>query len=161
MCASIFGQRGSLLDTLIHPALQCEVSFFWWDFPAGVFCRGRADAAVFEHNLLGDLKSCQDAGQDFKFACRDWLYHWQAAFYRRGLRKLGIPIENFVFFAIEKKKPWLYAPWEMPEAAIEDAEHKILDELVRYKECLDANFWPGYPQHLREVDYSDYWLREE
>jgi len=159
MCASIFGQGGSLRDTLIHPALQCEVSFFWWD--GGVFCRGRADIAMFEFAFVGDLKSCQDADDEFKFAVRDWLYHWQSAFYQRGLRKLGHPVDDFVFFAVEKKAPFLYRPWVMPREAVEDAERKILIQLDRYKECLTNNFWPGYTAELGTVDYPDSWLLYE
>lgn len=159
MCASIFGQQGSLLDTLIHPDLQCEVSFFWWD--NGVFCRARADIAMFRYAFLGDLKSCQDAAEDFKFSVRDWLYHWQAAFYKRGMRKLGHPIDDFVFFAIEKRAPYLYRPWVMPAAAVEDAEQKILKQLELYKECLAANFWPGYPEELGTIDYPESWLLYE
>lgn len=161
MCASIFGQGGALVDVLTHQDLQCEMSFFWWDHPAGVFCRARADIAMINYKLLGDIKSCQDADEDFKFAVRDWLYHWQAAFYKRGLRTLGYPIDDFVFFAIEKQRPYLCAPWVMPGAAVDDAERKILTELLRYRECLDANFWPGLPDEIRLVDYPESWLNYE
>lgn len=165
MCASVFGQQGSLIATLTHPDLQTEMSFFWWERVGKdrkpVFCRGRADAAVLEHGLAGDVKSCQDADHDFNFAVRDWLYHWQAVFYRRGLRHLGIHIEDFVFFAIEKKKPFLYAPWTMPRSAQDDAERKILNELERYQECLEQNFWPGYDQQIKDVDYPEFWLLQE
>jgi hypothetical protein len=161
MCASIFGQGGSLLEVLTHPNLQTEMSFFWWDRPTNVFCRGRADIAILDHLILGDVKSCRDADHDFNYAVKDWLYHWQAVFYKRGLRHLGIIIEDFVFFAIEKQKPFLYAPWSMPRSAQEDAEQKILVELERYKKCLETNFWPGYDQQLKEVDYPDFWLMQE
>lgn len=161
MCASICGQRGSLPEVLSFPTKLIELSFFWWDFPAGVFCRGRADIAVLEHLLVGDLKSCQDADDDFKYAVRDWKYHYQNAFYKRGLRKLGYPIEDFIFWAIEKKKPFLYAPWDIPRNATEEAEQNILKLLPLYRECLDAKFWPGYPPNIRTVEYSEHWLNEE
>lgn len=161
MCASICGQRGSLPEVLSFPGRHVELSFFWWDFPSGVFCRARADVAVLEHLLVGDLKSCQDAGEDFNYAVRDWKYHYQNAFYKRGLRKLGYPIEDFVFWAIEKKKPFLYAPWNMPRDATEEAERNILKLLQQYRECLDTKFWGGYPQHIRTVEYPEQWLNKE
>jgi hypothetical protein len=161
MCASIAGQGGSLPAVLLHPQLHTELSFFWWDHPAGVFCRARADIAILEHALVGDTKSCQDASDDFNYAVRDWKYHYQNAFYKRGLRKLGYPIDDFVFFAIEKKKPFLYRPWVIPRDATEDAERKILILLDRYRECLDTGIWPGYPEEIGTIEYPESWLNKE
>lgn len=161
MCASIAGQGGSLPAVLSHPRLQTELSFFWWDHPAGVFCRARADIAILQHALVGDLKSCQDASEDFNYAVRDWKYHYQNAFYKRGLRKLGITIDDFVFFAVEKKKPFLYRPWVIPRDATEDAERKIVNMLARYRECLDTGIWPGYPEEIGTIEYPEFWLNKE
>jgi hypothetical protein len=161
MCASIFGQGGSLRDVLTHPSLKCEVSFFWWDYPAGVFCRGRADAAIFEFNFVGDVKSCQDADEDFEKSVKDYLYNFQAAFYKRGLRKLGVPIHDFVFFAIEKKKPWLYRPWIISESNIDHADRIITTMLMQYKDCLEEDFWPGYTPEIGAIDLPEFWLQRQ
>jgi hypothetical protein len=161
MCASIYGQGGALPAVLAYPGRHTELSFFWWDHPAGVFCRARADVAILEHGLVGDVKSCQDASEDFNYAVRDWKYHYQNAFYKRGLRKLGHPIDDFVFFAIEKKKPFLYRPWIIPRDATEDAERKILTLLSRYRECLDSGIWPGYPEEIGTIEYPEFWLNKE
>jgi hypothetical protein len=161
MCESVRGQGGPLVDVINYEGMVTEASFFWWDYPSKVFCRGRADIAILEHGFVGDVKSCQDANEDFKFAVKDWLYHWQAAFYKRGMRWLGHPIGDFVFFAIEKKKPYLYKPWVMPESAVDHAEHKIMTLLEQYKVCLEENKWPGYSLEIEALPYPESWLQFE
>lgn len=161
MRASIESQGGPLLDVLNFPEKIVEASFFWTDWPTGIHCRGRADVSILEHGFTGDVKSCQDADEDFKFAVRDYLYHWQAAFYKRGLRTLGYPIEDFVFFAIEKTRPYLYRPWIMPQEAVRRAENKIIDLLPKFKMCLETGEWPGYPSDIAVLPYPDSWLDYE
>lgn len=159
MRGEVRSQGGALISCLDHPGLQVELSFFWWDYPSRVFCRARADIAILEHGVLGDVKTCNKAGEDFKLSVRDWLYHWQASFYTRGMRKLGIEIAEFPFFAIEKRMPYLYASWYMPRNALDHADKEITRLLMEYRECLDANKWPGYPQEIRTIEYPDSWLR--
>lgn len=161
MRTSIVNQGGPLLDVINFPSKIVEASFFWTDWPTGIHCRGRADIAILEHGIAGDVKSCQDADEDFKFAVRDFLYHWQAAFYKRGLRTLGYPIEDFVFFAIEKTKPYLYRPWIMPQEAVRRAENRIIELLPKFKMCLETGEWPGYPSDITVLPYPDSWLDYE
>lgn len=158
MCASIKNQGGPLVSCMDYPGLLTEVSFFWWDYPSKVFCRGRADMAILEHGIAGDVKSCIDADDDFKFSVHDYLYHFQDAFYRRGLRRLGVEIEDFPFFAIEKSKPYLYKTWIMTEAMKRHAESRIIKLLDEYRICLDTNEWPGYSTEIEPIPYPDSWL---
>lgn len=161
MRESIKKQGGPLVSCMEYPGLLTEVSFFWWDYPSKVFCRGRADMAIFEHGIAGDVKSTVDADEDFKFAVRDYLYHWQAAFYKRGLRWLGIEISDFPFFAIEKSKPYLYSSWSMPEQITRHAENKIITLLDEYRVCIDTGVWPGYPTEIAPIPYPASWLDYE
>ncbi len=161
MRESIKEQGGPLVSCMEYPGLHTELSFFWWDYPSKLFCRGRADMAILEHGIAADVKSCVDADEDFKFSVRDFLYHWQAAFYKRGFRTLGLPIEDFPFFAIEKSKPYLYSSWSMPESIVRHAENRILKLLNEYRVCVDTGTWPGYPTDIAPIPYPDSWLDYE
>ena len=161
MRSSVFGQGGALIDCLTHPDMLPEVSFFWWDHPAGVFCRGRADLLVLEHGIAGDVKSCQHADDEFEKAVKDYLYGWQAHFYCRGLRRLGIEIGDFVFFAIEKSKPYLTRPWVISEDDLSHADRIISQLLIEYAECLRTGIWPAYPTEIGTIKLPSFWLQKQ
>jgi hypothetical protein len=49
----------------------------------------------------------------------------------------------------------------MPQNATEEAERNILKLLDEYRVCLDSDFWPGYPETIGTIDYSEFWLNKE
>lgn len=154
---AVLGRPGVLRDLIEHPDTIKEFAFFWPDALTGVECRGKADGALLQHGVGFDIKMVEDAGEAFVRSVRDYLYHWQRAFYSDGLAELGAPIDSFLFITIEKNAPFQYRAWELPGFLIERARERIQETLAAYKRCRDANDWPGYPLGIETLPYPEAW----
>lgn len=111
----------------------------------GVPVRCRPDFLNEALGLCVDLKTTSDASADgFAKSVANFNYHIQAAFYTDILRLCGKRVENFLFIAVETKKPYMTGFYTLDEAAIEQGRKTYLALLERYKLCLERNEWWGY-----------------
>ena len=111
----------------------------------GVSVKCRPD--FFNENLVLciDLKTTSDASADgFARSVASFNYHVQAAFYSDILKSLGKTVNNFLFIAVETKKPFMVGFYTLDDAAIEQGRKTYQALLERYKLCLARGEWWGY-----------------
>ena len=127
----------------------------WWDDPGtGLRCKIRIDC-LKDNSIIVDIKSTQ-AGSPTNFLreVRRWQYALQAAFYTRGLnsayRAAGVNrvVEAFIFVCVENYEPYEISTYMLANSILQEANERIDESLVRYKECLEKDEWPGYPDEI-------------
>jgi hypothetical protein len=123
---------------------QYEKSIYWHDPDTGILCKARPD--ILHQNMVCDLKSTLNASmREFQRSINSYGYHLQAGMIHEGLKHaLGIEIWNFIFIAIEKEEPYAIAVYPLDEVAIAHGIVDFKNTLMRFKNCLDDNYWPGY-----------------
>jgi hypothetical protein len=123
---------------------QNEKSIYWHDDETGILCKCRPD--VLHDNMIVDLKTTSDASEkSFQYSIWKYGYHIQAAMMQDGISKiLNKKIEDFIFIAVEKKAPFGIAVYILDNPSIEKGRDEYKELLVKYKECLEKNEWPGY-----------------
>lgn len=120
-----------------------ELSIRWEE--DGVVCKARVDFVAPDHGVALDLKSARDASPDgFARAAANYRYNRQEAWYRRGLRAVGIDIRAFVFVAQEKAPPYAAAAYTIPDYAVAAGEAEAISRLVEYQASKDTGHWPAY-----------------
>ncbi|MCD8212867.1 MAG: PD-(D/E)XK nuclease-like domain-containing protein [Campylobacter sp.] len=111
----------------------------------GVKVKCRPDFYNENLGLVVDLKTTSDASAaGFAKSVANFNYHIQAAFYSDILRQNGKTVNNFLFIAVETKKPYMVGFYELDNVAIEQGRESYLKLLELYKLCLKRNEWWGY-----------------
>lgn len=139
-----------------HPAARLvldrgnrEITAYWRDPRIGQRCRARPDYLNDEMTLVADLKTCQSAAPAvFSRAAHRYRYHVQAAWYSDGLKRLGCPVEHFVFVCVESTAPYAVACYALEEAAVELGRELYRRDLETYIKCERENRWPGYSEEI-------------
>ncbi len=136
-----------------------EISVVWYEENNGykIKCKSRLDRYGFlnEWPVIGDLKSTRNAGRrQFERSILDFGYDVQAAHYLAGLESLfpiesGDPYRRFLFLAVESSPPHVPAVYELDDEALEEGNRKRLVYLNKWRECVDSNKWPGYPDGVQ------------
>lgn len=148
-------QLAGHLDTAdAFTAGKPEQTLIWQE--DGVWCRARLDwlpdsGAVFPDYKSTDASASPDAWQRILFSLG---FDIQAAFYRRGIRALGL-CENpeFKFVVQETEAPFDLCVIGLMPAAVDLADFKKVAEAIsRWKWCLKHDRWPGYPNRTCYVD---------
>ncbi len=139
-----------------------EASAFWHHERTGLQCRCRPDLVVPKMKLMVDLKTTADASAwNWARTAGNLGYHVQEGMYTEGWNKAGgDPTEAFIFVVIEQKAPFCTAVYELPPHAAEEGRMVMERALDRYKECLESNKWPGYPERVVELDIPKFSYRE-
>jgi len=115
---------------------KAEQAYFWQDERTGEKCKCKAD---YVSDVIVDLKTCSSAAPGaFSKACADFKYHWQQAWYSRG-----IGIDDFYFIALEKKT-YFVEVYQLDKEAVELGMRQIDAALDRYILCRDFDDWPTY-----------------
>jgi exodeoxyribonuclease VIII len=128
-----------------------EKSIYWIDPDTGVLCKCRPDIL---HEIganvviVCDLKTTINASEKaFQRSVYNYGYHVQAAMISEGIKaQMNRQVDEFIFIAVEKLKPYLTAIYFLDKNAIEKGREEFKKLLVQYKECLEKNNWPGYEQ---------------
>jgi len=139
---------------------RAEQSLFWVDERTGVTCRARVD--WLRHNVIVDLKSCQDASRSgMQRAFANYRYAMQAQWYRAGVEAVTGKRLPFVFVCVEKDPPhlvglyWLDDQWE----AIADQQNRRALDL--YASCESAGEWPGYSDEIQTLSPPAWLIYQE
>lgn len=147
----------SVAREMLDPAhIRVEQSFYWPDPDTGFLCRGRADVANDDYQVLMDLKSTVDASTDsFRRAVRDYGYHIQAAHYLDGWHRAGgwKPVE-FIILAAEKEAPYLCASYVLDAADIAEGRAELRKLLAIWRHCEETGDWPGYDPGLQSLSLN-------
>ena len=118
-----------------------EQSVFWEEDD---MLKCRPDA--WHPGTLVDLKTARDANpNEFGKVAHSFGYHQSAAHYIDGVKAATGEELPFHFVLVEKTAPYLVSVVELDAEAINIGRE--LNERAKriYRECVEANTWPGYP----------------
>lgn len=135
-----------------------EVSMFWEDPDTGLQMKSRCDAFNLDYGLIVDLKSSVTAKAD-KFLNKAIAmgYHRQAAVYQDGAKILGQPFQDYVLIVAENTAPNEVAVSRMLPELVEVGRREYKALLASYKECLEKDHWPSYPEGIQDLG-APLWL---
>lgn len=131
-----------------------EVSIFWQQ--NGVYCKCRIDRlsinsmgiALFDQKGFGDISS----DNLIKWQVLDKKYHWQMAFYGMAVYDIFKEFPNqYAWVFCEDKAPFEHKIRSAPQKLIQVARDEILQQLEKYKTCLEFGVWPGYEEEIKEL----------
>ena len=151
-----------IIRQIAEDAILAEPSAFWTDEETGLECRCRPDIYSPALEIIADLKSTGSAAPfGWSKIAADKGYHAQEAFYSDGWTKAGGGhVDGFIFIVIEDEFPHLTAVYELTPKAVAEGRAAMAAALGRYKECRDAGVFPGYPDHVQELELPAWSYRE-
>jgi hypothetical protein len=114
-----------------------ERAIVWTDTETGLRCKARIDHLGDE--LLVDLKTTDDVTR-FGWFAEQLGYHSQLAFYRRGLRALGIDVPARIV-AVECKPPHRVELVALAAARLEAGERECARLLRLVAACRSSKTW--------------------
>ena len=118
----------------------------------GVPVRCRPDYYNEKLGVVVDLKTTIDSGhKGFMSSVGKFNYHIQVAFYSDVMKSLGMPVNKFLFVAVEKKSPHMVGFYELDHVAIEEGQRKYKEALELYKKCKDDDNWWGYADYNKDT----------
>lgn len=130
-----------------------------WDID-GIACKGRIDAYVESRGIILDLKTTQNVTTKvFSKSIWQYGYHYQAAWYQRGLHALGYPADKFVFIAVESSSPYGVKVYELDDDVLRTAQQKIDEWLIIYQMCESTKSWPGYSDDIEIISLPS-WAKD-
>ena len=71
-------------------------------------------------------------------------YAFQAAFYLRGARALGLSPKRFLFVVAENTAPFATSIVEADDYMLAWADALVSDAITRWRDCLANNHWPAH-----------------
>ena len=146
---------------------RAEVSAFG-EHESGVRLRGRFDWLT-DDGWIVDLKTARSADPaDFGRTAASLGYDVQAAHYLHTCElATGKPAKGFRHVLVEKEQPYLVSVVELDDEALEIGRSKLERAIARYKEAMETNTWPGYPEVILPVSlpmwaiYAEEGMEEE
>lgn len=127
---------------------KAEQSYCWTDAATGLECKCRPDYHTADRRIIADVKTTDDASPEgFARSVAKFRYHVQAAWYLDGLCA-----EQFVFIAVEKRKPYCVAVYAASPAMVEQGRLEAAADLRAIAECRAAERWPGYSDQVELID---------
>lgn len=140
-----------LARALLESTGKAEQSIFAQDPATGVWLRARADYLndnMLDHPVIVDLKTSVSADpRDFGRSAADFGYDIQSEWYQHvlGLAR-GDKNVNFRFIVVEKSAPYLVSVIELDAEYAAIGRVRMRRAIDTFKECVDKNEWPGYPE---------------
>lgn len=123
-----------------------EVSMFATCPDTDVEMRARFDLYA---DISGDLKSARDASpKGFAKAIAQHGYHVQKAWYQDVRELITGDRGRFRFIAVESAPPYLVGVYDADYNFEDMGKTKALAARNIYRQCVDANTWPGYSEDV-------------
>lgn len=130
-----------------------EQTLVWQE--GDIWCKAMLDWLPNAGPLYPDYKSTggSAAPQQWERAFYERQYQIQAAFYRRGIRKvLKVANPQVIFVVQENEAPYCLSVLAASPAAMDMADREVEDGLRIWQLCLSRNEWPGYPSRVATLD---------
>lgn len=145
--------RAQLATLAIDPPLftdgRSEVTITWED--RGVLCRARLDWWRDDHTACDDLKTTSRSANPKQWT-RNSLWSIgadvQQAFYLRGIRAVLDADPVFRFLVAESSAPYAISFGTLAPDALALANAKVDAALDLWRDCLEKDEWPSYPQRM-------------
>lgn len=152
--------QGMLAAVQAHPLAskmirdgQPQLTLVWADGSTGLTCKSRLDFYVRELAMIVDVKTAEDASRDgFRKAVAKYGYHRQDALYRAAALELDLPVQHFVFLAVEKSPPYAVATYSLDSEAIGAGYSSVRRDIETLAECVKTGRFPGYAEQIIELD---------
>lgn len=138
-----------------------EQSIYAVDEETGVTMRGRVD--WLRDNAVIDLKTVGQSAHPWRFAktAADLGYDIQAAWYYDILTKNGYPSDvPYLHVVVETAPPHLVSVVQLDDEAMAAGWAQARKALDLYKQCLDTDTWPGYPEEITPITLPAYHLNK-
>ena len=138
-----------------------ELSYFWDDL-YGIKGKCRPDCLSLNYRFVLDLKTTQDASpKGFQKSIGQFGYHIQASWYLRGLRKLGVKIDEFLFLAIEKTAPFCVGVYRADKEMLEEGDKKIEEALHLISECKENDMYLDYTPEIQNISLPPWMVNKK
>jgi len=144
--AQVIAMRESVMRNPLASDLltghKAEESVFWDE--DGLTLKCRPDA--WKPGMLVDLKTTRSADpNEFGKTAHEFGYHQSAAHYIDGVKAATGEELPFHFVLVEKTAPYFVSVVELDIEAV-NIGRQLNDRAKRiYRECVETNTWPGYP----------------
>ncbi|HEV2917578.1 MAG TPA: PD-(D/E)XK nuclease-like domain-containing protein [Candidatus Babeliales bacterium] len=151
-------RKNKVFIKLIESGGCIEDSLYWQD-PNGSLLRARPD--FYNDFIVVDIKTTESAAEeDFQRSIFNYNYHIQAAMQLDGLEALDGKKRTFCHLVVEKEQPHLTACYMLDQTAIDIGRAKYKEGSFLYKQCLELDDWPGYPETIQTISLPDWYLRK-
>lgn len=130
-----------------------------WGEAGDVWCRARLDWMEMSPGLIvTDLKSTGQSANPFGLGRKiaDMGYDVQAAFYRRGLKALGLEDgrrpATFRFAFFEDEPPYALSVCELDAMSMDWAHRKVERAIAAWRMSMQSGRWSGYPPMIARLE---------
>ncbi len=132
----------------LFTGVQIEQSIYFTHKETGIQCKVRPDA--WAGGVVTDLKTTNDASFDaFQSAAYRSGYFVQAGMIRYALRSIGIDMQKFIFYCVEKSEAVPCTYYDLDMESLERGEHEFNNLMHGIAYCMENNSWGAYqPQTL-------------
>jgi len=137
--------------------MQPEKSIYFTHKGTGLQCKVRPDAWM--GSVITDLKTCVDASKHaFQAAAYKSGYFIQAAMMKQALESIGMSLDVFIFFCVEKTPAKACVHYPVDAESLYNGEREFDGLMYKLAECLQNNTWNSY-----ETDFLTYptWAKYE
>ena len=149
-----------IVPYLKHPSAKAELSIVGNELVNGmsIACKGRCDLITMDGTIIVDLKTTQDSSSE-KFS-KNFMslgYWMQAAHYIKVARLAGLPIQRFIFIAVESEAPYSVALYELDDTSLQKAfeiRQKLLERLAN---CIATGKYPSHSKGINSLTLP-YWV---
>lgn len=126
---------------------------------SGITLKSRPD--WYCDDLIIDVKTTKCAREDsFSRSVGEFGYHRQAYLSTLVLSKLtGREYNKVLLVAVESEAPYLTSIYLLDLEAINKGKEEVEKAIEIYHECLERNFWPGYPEQIQTINLHR-WYKE-
>lgn len=159
MANAVLGNE-ECLAYLKYPNAQSELSISAIERVKGldIACKMRCDLLTNDGKVIVDLKTTQDSEQEsFSKKFFSLGYWMQAAHYIATARAAGLPVERFIFIAVESSPPYSVAMYELNEKSLEKAfqiRKRLLETLA---DCIATGKYPSHSKGINHLTMPN-WL---
>lgn len=143
-----------------------EVTAAWIDRCGDHWARARMDriSVTADRITIIDYKTTELSAEPMQVnrAIFSNNYHFQDAFYRRGIRHLFPEIDrhekklSFLFIVQEQFAPFEITVTEIDAAGRVLGEKMVSDAFMLWRKCHAENWWPGYPKGTVRAELPPY-----
>lgn len=136
--------------------VQIEKSIYFTHKPTGLQCKVRPDA--WAGGIVTDLKTCADASfQAFQRSAMTGGYFVQAGMIKYALESLGLSLQKFIFYCVEKSDSAPCVWYELDCDSLERGENEFNNLMYGVANCMENNNWHSYePQTLTYPRWARY-----
>ena len=127
---------------------ESELSFVWQEDKT--WLRVRPDWISKDRKLIVDYKTTDASANpsDWARMVINMGYDLQNALYVRGVDALEKTAPKFVFLVQETEEPYLCSFIGLPPEFLEMGKQKVDYGIFLWRQCMDRNEWPGYPDKV-------------